>query len=109
VGRFNTACQLPSFKKQMELLAAKSKECIQQYINSEDIFKTLGEISSLQSRFLDFLIVPSLKEIWQKGLEKQSYFIKICGAGGGGTYLMFSREKMDRWESGDFKLEEVSL
>ncbi|MBK8502674.1 MAG: hypothetical protein IPL46_10890 [Saprospiraceae bacterium] len=109
VQTFNTACQLPAFKKQMELLATKSQECIQQYVNSRNIFETLSEVSSLQSRFLDFLIIPSLKEIWQKGLEEQSYYLKICGAGGGGAYLVFSREKMDRSALGDFRLEEIGL
>ena len=33
-------------------------------------------------------MIPKLyREIWKKGLEDKTYFLKLCGAGGGG-FLM---------------------
>ncbi len=51
-------------------------------------------ISKLQLELMDFLITPEVKELWKLGLETDDYYIKICGAGGGGYYLVFADRKI---------------
>lgn len=109
ISAFNAASQLPSFDIGIALLASKSQACIQNFLDASDIFEILSEISTLQYKLLDFLIIPELKDLWQRGITEKSYFLKICGAGGGGAYLLFSREKMARGDLGKFMLEEIDL
>ena len=52
------------------------------------------KISELQLELMDFLITPEVRELWKMGLETDDYYIKICGAGGGGYYLVFADRKI---------------
>ena len=35
------------------------------------------------------MIIDRLMPFWQEGLTKGDYFIKLCGTGGGGYYLIY--------------------
>ena len=48
------------------------------------------EISRLQYLYFESMIPASLKEVWLRGLESRDYFMKLCGAGGGGFFLVFT-------------------
>lgn len=45
------------------------------------------ELSELQFSYMPEMIPPSLHTLWSKGLESGDYFLKICGAGGGGFFM----------------------
>lgn len=49
-------------------------------------------LSTLQYELLDFLIPETVKPIWRAGLVEDQYYFKICGAGGGGFFLVFSKD-----------------
>lgn len=34
------------------------------------------------------MILPSVREIWEEGIHTEGYYLKLCGAGGGGFYLV---------------------
>jgi len=39
------------------------------------------------------MIPADIKPLWQKGLEDDSYYFKLSGAGGGGYFLVHTRDK----------------
>ncbi len=52
------------------------------------------QISRLQYQYWQPMVSDSLQDIWQKGLSTQDFFLKLCGAGGGGFTLGFTAD----WE-----------
>ena len=49
------------------------------------------------------MIIPLIKESWEAGLENDNYYLKLCGAGGGGFFLGFTRDKKVPNQLGPFK------
>lgn len=49
-------------------------------------------ISELQFMYLAPMILPSMRTLWMQGLESQDFYLKICGAGGGGFALAYAEE-----------------
>lgn len=49
-------------------------------------FDLWKQLSALQLEHLDEFILDSIRSIWEKGME-HDYYLKLCGAGGGGMYL----------------------
>lgn len=50
----------------------------------------IRKISTFQAAHMSMMIPDHVKEIWQKGLVDNTYYMKLCGAGGGGFFLVFS-------------------
>ena len=53
------------------------------------------------------MILEPFKDIWQKGIDTGDYYLKLCGAGGGGFLLGFSNnfEKAHRYfEENNFEI-----
>ncbi len=61
--------------------------------NASDFWSTLVEYSRLQYETFEEMVLPSFKSSWLEGLQSEEYVMKLCGAGGGGFYLVFSRSK----------------
>lgn len=59
-----------------------------------DFSGLLKQISLFQWENMQWLIHDNIKQAWEKSLSDPHSAVKICGAGGGGYYLMFSREKI---------------
>ena len=38
------------------------------------------------------MIPESIKHVWQKGLETDNFYLKLCGSGGGGFLLGFTAD-----------------
>ena len=51
----------------------------------------LASLSDFQFYNLPNFIPEFVKPIWQEGLKNDSYYFKLCGAGGGGFFLVFSQ------------------
>lgn len=105
---FQKACENKRFRGRMEWLADVSKEAIRQYMQGKDTFHTIQDISRLQLELLDHLIIPELKDLWEKALSEDNYSLKICGAGGGGCYLVFSRKQIAEDRLGRYRIEEIT-
>jgi len=56
---------------------------------AEDLF---FQVSGLQWKWFQPLITAGVAGIWQKGLESGKYAVKLCGKGGGGYYLLWSKD-----------------
>jgi mevalonate kinase len=55
------------------------------------LFESVHKISHWQYRFFSEAIPDSLKNIWLEGLSSDVFKLKLCGAGGGGFILGFSK------------------
>ena len=48
---------------------------------------TFKQLSKLQLQFMKPMIIDPIHDAWLNGIESDQYFLKLCGAGGGGYYL----------------------
>ncbi len=82
------------FKKMQDQLIPAVNSAIQQFSNDETdaFFQSLKTISDFELTYLEPMVPLVLREFWQAGLSTENYFMKLCGAGGGGYILVFARE-----------------
>ena len=94
-----------TFNKIIEL----NNQLIGSFIHEDKLkFKeTLIKVSQFQFEHMDFMIPDHLKEHWQSGIENGESIYKICGAGGGGYFFLFSDTEVQATR--DSKLERVIL
>ncbi len=59
--------------------------------NLEGFFPALNELSLFQSIHFQRMIPANLEADWQYGLSTGEYILKLCGSGGGGFILGFTR------------------
>lgn len=84
--------------------------CVDDFLKG-DVSSLFGNIKSLSKVVLDNfkpMIPKGFQELWQKGIETNSYYLKLCGSGGGGYMLGFTQD-MDKAQKAlsDHKLEVV--
>ncbi len=62
--------------------------------NEKEEVKTLfKELSTLQLGIFEKLIPSSIYHIWEAGLASDTFYMKLCGAGGGGFFMGYQCEK----------------
>ncbi len=97
VQDFATWCKQPDFLNlvQKELIPANN-HCIHRWIDGEKevLFENIKSLSSLTLNLLTPLIPKGFESIWRQGQENDDYYLKLCGSGGGGMILGFTRQ----WE-----------
>ncbi|MDD3458090.1 MAG: mevalonate kinase [Weeksellaceae bacterium] len=68
--------------------------CVEAFVKGDlnPLFYNLKELSTWA--FLNFkpMIPQRLLNIWQYGIQTNSYYLKLCGSGGGGYILGFTRD-----------------
>ncbi|MBM3171126.1 MAG: mevalonate kinase [Bacteroidetes bacterium] len=74
-----------------------SDNCIKAFLKGEaqEMFENLKELSALALSYLNPMIPRRFRKVWKKGLDTQSYYLKLCGSGGGG-YLLGFAEDLDK-------------
>jgi len=60
--------------------------------NLDNFFDHLENLSNLQLRYMNQMIPYQFQEHWKNGLNTKDYFVKLCGSGGGGYLLGFTRD-----------------
>jgi len=68
-------------------------------------FEKLNQLSHMQYEYMDYMLVDSVNKVWEESLSNDEVAIKICGAGGGGFYLVLSQSPLD--SLGSFNLTKV--
>ncbi len=58
--------------------------------NKEAFSNRFKELSRLQYLYFEKMIPNALKDIWLSGLETKEFYMKLCGAGGGGFFIIYS-------------------
>ena len=79
------------FKSQLKDLETLNQKLIGSFIGSDHEMPNIMPLfSELQFNIFHDNIDASTREIWQQGLDTGDYYMKLCGAGGGGMYLVYS-------------------
>ena len=55
-------------------------------------FLDIKKLSSVVFKYFKPMIPSQFHEIWKKGIESNDYFLKLCGSGGGGYILGFTKD-----------------
>ncbi len=78
---FNQKCK--------RVLLPITHSCIKHFLQSdrEEFLESFQALSRFQFDHFSSMIPPLFKELWQRGTQGNNYYLKLCGAGGGGFLL----------------------
>lgn len=68
--------------------------CVDDFLKG-DVKSLFGNVKQLSKTVLSHfkpMIPAKFHELWQKGLESNDYYLKLCGSGGGGYILGFTED-----------------
>ncbi len=68
--------------------------CIDSFLKKEmnPFFKNLKHLSVWAFEHFKPMIPASIYKIWKKGIDTNAYYLKLCGSGGGGYILGFTKD-----------------
>ncbi|MFO8000558.1 MAG: mevalonate kinase [Marinilabilia sp.] len=84
----------PAFRRLIDdQLTPANNACITALIDNQknDFYDNLKSLSLIQIRHMKEVVPSSVIDLWEKGLETGDYYLKLCGSGGGGFVLGFTR------------------
>jgi mevalonate kinase len=84
--------------------------CVDDFLNGNfnSLFKNIKVLSKVVLKNFKPMIPENFHNIWEKGIESDEYFLKLCGSGGGGYILGFAKDfKKAKKSLNDFNLEVV--
>jgi mevalonate kinase len=93
VNLFLEKCKQEDFKTLCtNELMVYNDNCINYFLSGEvqKLLAELKKVSQFQFEHFQPMIPPLYRQIWQYGLESDKYYLKLCGAGGGGFILGFT-------------------
>ena len=75
-------------------LTTEVNGCIESVLtgNTDRLFTHLAKLSMMQFDLFRPMIVPGFEDAWKEGLDSGAYTLKLCGSGGGGYLLGFTRD-----------------
>lgn len=84
--------------------------CVENFLGGDmkSLFENTKKLSKVVLHNFKPMIPEHFHTIWQKGIDTNDYYLKLCGSGGGGYILGFT-ENLDRAKVAlkDYKLEVV--
>ncbi len=113
VNLFFNKCRYYRFYKEIKnKLIPLNNKCITLYMNG-DLNGFLTEVKKLSMFFYEHfkpMIPLSFRELWEKGISGSTYTLKLCGSGGGGFLLGFTRDfEATKKEFPGFTLQKVEI
>lgn len=68
--------------------------CVENFLdaNFKSLLLDIKKLSSVVFKYFKPMIPSQFHEIWKRGIESNDYFLKLCGSGGGGYILGFTRD-----------------
>ena len=97
MSKFHALHHHDDFKRKLgENLALSNNKAIDQFLKGNDraFYDSLHQISTFQLNEMKDFIPETLQPVLKSGIEHGDYFLKLCGAGGGGFMLGFTQD----WE-----------
>ncbi len=69
-------------------------ECIKSFLKGDftPLFGNLKYLSALLLQNFSPMIPAAFQDVWKQGIETGDYYLKLCGSGGGGYILGFTRD-----------------
>ena len=98
VKLFLQKCKDPKFEAMLQESLIKANDmCIKSFLDPgyRTFWKSLKLISQIQYDHLPEFIPDGFKSLWKQGIINDEFYLKICGAGGGGFILGFCRKDLD--------------
>ena len=71
-----------------------SDDCVEDFLkgNISSLFENIKSLSSLVLANFQPMIPDAIHNLWQKGIDTNDYYLKLCGSGGGGFILGFTQD-----------------
>ncbi len=68
--------------------------CVEDFVNGnvKSLFSNIKELSHIVINHFKPMIPKQFHELWQKGIDTNAYYLKLCGSGGGGYILGFTQD-----------------
>ncbi len=68
--------------------------CVEDFLsgNVKSLFGNLKQLSHVVLDHFKPMIPSNFHQLWQKGIETNDYYLKLCGSGGGGYILGFTQD-----------------
>lgn len=95
VSIFLNNLEAPDFRKMMkDEFTTISDRCIEHFLsgNISDLFSDVKKLSSVVLEHFSPMIPKRFRAVWKKGIETNAYYLKLCGSGGGGYILGFTKD-----------------
>lgn len=95
VKMFTDRCKKDDFLAEVRnVFIPANNGCIKSLLNGEmePFFNHLTELSAYQFLYLPEMIPSNMRSIWESGLQRNDFKMKLCGSGGGGFLLGISRD-----------------
>ncbi len=83
------------FRKMIsEEFAQVTDACIDDFLkgNVKSLFGNVKELSKVVLNHFKPMIPKKFHQVWQQGIESNDYYLKLCGSGGGGYILGFTKD-----------------
>lgn len=91
----------------LQPLKESSNRAIEGFLNGDsNSLSNIELLSKLQFEGFKEMILPAFVPLWEKGLSTGDFYLKLCGAGGGGYYLAIGSEQhiLDNFKGTALKL-----
>lgn len=111
VNIFMNKMKNEGFRKMIDQdFARYTDNCIDDFLhgNVKSLFGNVKKLSKVVLKHFKPMIPDSFHQLWENGIESNDYYLKLCGSGGGGYILGFTKdfEKTKKLLQ-DYKLELV--
>ena len=83
------------FRKMLnEDFAKHTDACIEDFLhgNVKSLFGNVKQLSKVVLDNFKPMIPKAFHAVWRKGIESNAYYLKLCGSGGGGYILGFTKD-----------------
>ena len=87
-----------------------NNNCIKSFLKGEvkDMFSNLKELSKFLLGRMSPMIPRKFRHAWKRGIETESYYLKLCGSGGGGFILGFTEDiEKAKQELKDYRIDVI--
>ncbi len=85
-----------------------TNKCIEYLLEGSDLFKeSLKQLSENTLNNFKEMIPNQLMDIWEDGFKSDSYYMKLCGSGGGGFFLVFDFNDQRNSKFSNFNLFQI--
>lgn len=111
VNIFMNKMKNEGFRKMIsEEFATHTDACIEDFLqgNVKSLFGNVKKLSKVVLANFKPMIPTAFHKVWEKGIQTNDYYLKLCGSGGGGYILGFT-EDFEKAKNSlkDYKLELV--
>ena len=85
-----------------------TNQCINHLINTSKLFRdSVKELSNDTLHNFQEMIPEKLKNKWEEGIKNDSYYMKLCGSGGGGFFLAYDFDNQINSSFSDFNIYQI--